>query len=175
MDAVHPQHNTRSTYAWVKKGQDKAVPTNSGRRPININGAMNAHRPEEVIIVEADRINAQATIELYDKVQPQNPDKDTIYVVGDNAVLPLSQPDSLFVENAALSPAWGVLAAGADTARHCGAVGGEEVGGSGGRKLFQTKILAAAKNATFAATGWPRLKFGFGIHHFSFIIHHYQE
>ena len=35
--AQHP-----STYAWVKKGQDKAVPTNSGRRLININGAMNA-------------------------------------------------------------------------------------------------------------------------------------
>lgn len=85
VDAVHPQHNTRSTYAWVKKGQDKAVPTNCGRRRININGAMNAHRPEDVIVVEADRINARATIELYDKIQRQNPDKDTIYVVGDNA------------------------------------------------------------------------------------------
>lgn len=85
VDAVHPQHNTRSTYAWVKKGQDKAIPTNSGRRRININGAMNAHKPEEVIIVEADSINAQATIELYDKIQRQHPDKDTIYLIGDNA------------------------------------------------------------------------------------------
>ena len=90
VDAVHPQHNTRSTYAWVKKGQDKAVPTNSGRRPININGAMNAHRPEEVIIVEADRINAQATIELYDKglVRQKPPNHPSI----PSHLLPQPQP-----------------------------------------------------------------------------------
>ena len=85
VDAVHPQHNTRSTYAWVKRGEKKAVPTNSGRRRININGAMNAHKPQEVIVVEADTINAQATIELYEKIQAQNLDKELIYVIGDNA------------------------------------------------------------------------------------------
>lgn len=85
VDAVHPQHNTRSTYAWVKRGEKKAIPTNSGRRRININGAMNAQKPEEVIVVEADAINAQATIELYKKIQAHNQDKELVYVIGDNA------------------------------------------------------------------------------------------
>ena len=85
VDAVHPQHNTRSDYAWVKRGEEKAVPTNAGRDRVNINGAMNAHKPEEVIIVEAERINAQATIALYDQIQRQNPEKATIYIFCDNA------------------------------------------------------------------------------------------
>lgn len=85
VDAVHPQHNTRSTCAWIKRGEKKAVPTNSGRRRININGAMNAHKPQEVIVVEAETINAQATILLYEKIQAHNLDKEQIYVIGDNA------------------------------------------------------------------------------------------
>lgn len=85
VDAVHPQHNTRSTYAWIKRGEKKAIPTNSGRRRININGAMNAHKPQEVIVIEADTINAQATILLYEKIQAHNLDKEQIYVIGDNA------------------------------------------------------------------------------------------
>lgn len=85
VDAVHPQHNTRSTYAWIKRGEKKVVPTNSGRRRININGALNAHKPQEVIIVEADTINAQATIELYEKIQLANLDKEQVFVIGDNA------------------------------------------------------------------------------------------
>ena len=85
VDAVHPQHNTRSTYAWIKRGEKKTIPTNSGRRRININGAMNAHKPQEVIVVEADTINAQATILLYEKIQAHNLDKEYIYVIGDNA------------------------------------------------------------------------------------------
>ena len=85
VDAVHPQHNTRSSYAWIKRGEKKAIPTNSGRRRININGAMNAHKPQEVIIVEADTINAQATIRLYEKIQLANLDKEQVFVIGDNA------------------------------------------------------------------------------------------
>lgn len=85
VDAVHPQHNTRSTYAWIKKGMQKPVPTNPGRRRINLNGAMNAHRPEEVVIHEAPTIDAAATIALYEKLLAKYPDKKQIFVFGDNA------------------------------------------------------------------------------------------
>ncbi len=46
---------------------------------------MNAHKAQEVIVVEADTINAQATIELYEKILACNLDKKLIYVMGDNA------------------------------------------------------------------------------------------
>ena len=54
LDGVHPQHNTRATYAWIKRGEPKNIPANSGRQRVNISGAMNAHRPEEMIIHESD-------------------------------------------------------------------------------------------------------------------------
>jgi transposase len=85
MDAVHPQHNTRSDYAWIKVGKKKEMPSNTGRKRININGAMNALQPEEVTIVEAQTINAQSTQLLFDKLLQRYHDKDTIYVLADNA------------------------------------------------------------------------------------------
>lgn len=85
MDAVHPQHNTRPDYVWCKRGQTKAMPSNSGRRRLNINGAMNAHQPSEVHTVEAERINAQCTRELLEKLLARNPDKEQIFVFADNA------------------------------------------------------------------------------------------
>lgn len=85
VDAVHPQHNTHSDYAWIKRGEEKAIPSNTGRNRININGAINAHKPEEVIVVEAERIDAQATIALYDQILKQNADKSAIYIFCDNA------------------------------------------------------------------------------------------
>lgn len=84
IDAVHPQHNTRSDYAWIKKGQNKEVRSNTGRSRLNLNGAMNAHQPEDVVIVESERINAQSTQQLLEQLLDKNPDKD-VYVFADNA------------------------------------------------------------------------------------------
>jgi transposase len=85
VDAVHPQHNTRSAYAWIKVGQEKEIASVSGRKRLNLNGAINGLKPEEVIIREDERINAQSTWALYEQLEAQNPDKETIYVICDNA------------------------------------------------------------------------------------------
>jgi hypothetical protein len=39
--AVHPQHNTRPDYGWILQGEDFEMPTNPGRKRVNINGALN--------------------------------------------------------------------------------------------------------------------------------------
>jgi transposase len=85
MDAVHPQHNTRADYVWARKGEQKEVPSNTGRQRLNINGAVNAHKPHEVHIVESERINAQSTQELLQKLLDANAEKEMIYVLADNA------------------------------------------------------------------------------------------
>ena len=85
MDAVHPQHNTRSDYVWTKRGQNKEVSSNTGRNRLNINGAMNAHAPEEVTVVESECINAQSTQKLLEKLLDRYEDKETIWVIADNA------------------------------------------------------------------------------------------
>jgi transposase len=83
-DAVHPQHNTRPDYGWIYKGEDYEMPANPGRKRVNINGALNAHNVTEVVIIEAERINAQACIKLWKKQKRKHPGK-TIVNICDNA------------------------------------------------------------------------------------------
>lgn len=99
IDAAHPQHNTRSSYAWVKRGEQKAVATNSGRERLNLNGAMNAHRPEEVIVHESKTVNAEATIELFEKILLKNPEKRAVYAFCDNASYYFNQKVQAWLES----------------------------------------------------------------------------
>ena len=85
VDAVHPQHNTRSAYVWIAKGSAKEIPSNSGRARLNLNGAINVENPTEVLIREDKCINAQITWDLYQDLGKKHPNKDTIYVICDNA------------------------------------------------------------------------------------------
>lgn len=85
VDAVHPQHNTRPAYAWIRTGQEREIPSNSGRKRLNLNGALNAQNPSDVIMVESERINAQSTWELYQKLEEKQPDKECIYAISDQA------------------------------------------------------------------------------------------
>lgn len=83
-DAAHPQHNTNPTGVWVKKGQEKWIPSNTGRRHLNINGAYNPAN-QDVIVHEDTVVNAQTTIKLFEKVEAAYPEQDTIYLFVDNA------------------------------------------------------------------------------------------
>lgn len=83
-DAVHPQHNTRSDYGWIYKGEDFEIPTNPGRKRVNINGALNAHNVTDVLVVESERINAQSCIKLWKKQHRRHRGK-TIINICDNA------------------------------------------------------------------------------------------
>ena len=85
IDAVHPQHNTRADYAWIARGEQHPIRTNSGRARLNLHGALNAHAPEEVVLLEEERITGLATIRLGKKLLEKHPDKEQIYVFGDRA------------------------------------------------------------------------------------------
>ncbi|MEK6869876.1 MAG: IS630 family transposase [Nanoarchaeota archaeon] len=83
-DGVHPTHNLHKTKAWIKRGEEKQVKTNTGRGRLNINGAFNL----ETLTVTthfSETINAQTTMELFDKIQLVYKDKTTIYLIIDNA------------------------------------------------------------------------------------------
>ena len=84
MDASHPQHNSMPAYGWIKKGERKEVQSNTGRERLNLNGALNAET-REVIIVEAETINADSTIMLLKKIEQSYPSAPYIYVFADNA------------------------------------------------------------------------------------------
>jgi len=83
-DAVHPEYQSRPAHGWIRKGDKVALKRNSGRKRVNIHGAVNLenfHCP----VVEADRINADSTIALFEKLEAENRDKRCIHVVLDNA------------------------------------------------------------------------------------------
>jgi len=84
LDGVHPTHNVTPHYQWVKKGEQKVVAANTGRRRVNLNGAVNANRPQEVIIHECERVNAGSTVALCKKIREHRP-KGLKVIINDNA------------------------------------------------------------------------------------------
>jgi transposase len=83
-DGVHPTHNMHKTKAWIKKGEEKQVKTNTGRGRLNINGVLELETLQ-VTAHFSKTINAQTTMELFDKIQLVYKDKTTIYLIIDNA------------------------------------------------------------------------------------------
>jgi transposase len=83
-DGAHPSHNVHATKAWIKKGQEKQIPTNTGRKRLNINGVLNLETMRTVTHF-SETINAEETIKLLDKIQETYPDKKKIYIIIDNA------------------------------------------------------------------------------------------
>jgi transposase len=84
LDGVHPTHNSMPGRAWIKKGDERALKSNTGRQRININGAYSP-RDHEVVIREDERINAESTIKLLQMIENKHPELNKIYVFADNA------------------------------------------------------------------------------------------
>jgi transposase len=83
-DGVHPTHNTRATRAWVRRGQEKQVPTNTGRGRLNINGALDVNGMRVTTRI-SDTLNAESTIAFLRDVENAYPEKRVVHVVVDNA------------------------------------------------------------------------------------------
>lgn len=83
-DGTHPTHNTKTGRGWIRKGQGFEIDCNSGRKRVNINGAIRAAKPEHLVYDVAECINAQSTQRLCRKLLQKHPGK-TIYLVCDNA------------------------------------------------------------------------------------------
>ena len=84
LDGVHPQHNTQDGCGWIKKGKNKEIQSNTGRKRVNLNGALDIDT-HEVIIRSDETINAQSTISLLKMIEQSNPNANKIVVVIDNA------------------------------------------------------------------------------------------
>lgn len=84
-DGVHPTHNSRSTYAWIEKGQELEQPTVSGRERVNINGLLNAYDVTDVIAHDCESVNAASTKALYMEALEKHSEASRIYIISDNA------------------------------------------------------------------------------------------
>lgn len=85
LDGVHPTHNTKSGFAWIEKGKEKLIETNSGRDRVNLNGAYNINSGE-VIVTPSQTVNTDSTLKLFDTIVENYSDTEgNIYLFSDNA------------------------------------------------------------------------------------------
>ena len=83
-DACHPQHNSQPAYGWIRRGKDKELPSNGGRKRVNINGAVNI----ETLDIATDfskSVNGESSLRLFRKIEARHPDAEKIHVICDNA------------------------------------------------------------------------------------------
>lgn len=84
MDGTHPHHNPMPAYGWIKKGVEQEIPSNTGRRRVNINGAINIETMNTTVRFDPS-INAQSTLALLQALEHKHPKAQCIYVICDNA------------------------------------------------------------------------------------------
>ncbi|TCT19123.1 IS630 family transposase, partial [Thiobaca trueperi] len=78
------QHNPVIAQGWIKRGEDREIRSNTGRRRVNINGAIDLKRLEPVVRFD-DSVNAVSTIALLQQIAQRHPDAAVIHVICDNA------------------------------------------------------------------------------------------
>jgi len=83
-DGVHPTHNTKPTYGWIRKGERKEIPTNSGRQRLNLSGAIDIDS-KKVIAREDVALNASSTIDFLKEVEASYPCARNVHMFCDNA------------------------------------------------------------------------------------------
>ena len=98
MDATHPQHNPVISYGWIKRGKEHAVKSNTGRRRLNINGAIDVQRMSAEIRFD-DTIDAVSTIALFKQIEHANRLAKRITIICDNARGYCSKAVAGYLEN----------------------------------------------------------------------------
>ena len=83
-DAVHPEHQSRPAHGWYPKGQKTALKAASGRKRLNIQGALDLET-FQFTFVEGEKINAETTRQMLEKLEAKNPAMKAIHVFLDNA------------------------------------------------------------------------------------------
>lgn len=81
-DGVHPTHNVQPACGWIKKGVRKEIPTNTGRKRLNLSGAIDMIT-HKIVIHEDKTLNAEATIRFFQKIESAYPGKTKIHVFCD--------------------------------------------------------------------------------------------
>jgi transposase len=102
MDATHPQHNPVISYGWIKRGKEHPIKSNTGRRRLNINGAIDVQRMSAEIRFD-DTIDAISTIALFEQIERANPLAKRITIICDNARYYRSKAVAEYLENSRIN------------------------------------------------------------------------
>lgn len=97
LDASHPQHNNMPFYGWIYKGQTKTIKANTGRKRLNLNGALNLE-DMEITVLSEKTINTEAMQRLIEELERKQP-KGLIHLILDNASYNHSYELELFLKS----------------------------------------------------------------------------
>ena len=86
-DPMHQVHNNENSYCWQFKGKNntRTVMSNTGRRRLNIIGAINAISLEPTIILTEANCDKELILEFLKHLREEYKDKKKITVILDNA------------------------------------------------------------------------------------------
>jgi transposase len=84
VDACHPQHNSMPAYGWIRRGKEKLLQSNGGRKRVNINGAINI-ATMETITDFTKSVNKESSLRLLRKIIKLHPKAKAIHIFLDNA------------------------------------------------------------------------------------------
>lgn len=84
-DSVHPQHNTAPSKIWVKKGEEKVIKSNTGRKRVNISGFYETKNVEFTYVEKETSVNSETFIELLGKIEKKYSEKELINAIVDNS------------------------------------------------------------------------------------------
>jgi transposase len=87
LDPVHQIHNNANGYCWQIIGRKgtKQVKSNTGRRRLNIIGALDPITLEQIMILTEANCNKELMISYLTHIREENIGSDKIYIVLDNA------------------------------------------------------------------------------------------
>ena len=85
IDAVHPCLNSGARYAWIERGAEHQVLSNSGRTRMNLLGALNANDLTDILKKEYKTINHESAQDFFEELGKRNPKAKKIKVFIDNA------------------------------------------------------------------------------------------
>lgn len=83
VDASHPQHNNMPFYGWIYKGETKTIKANTGRKRLNLNGALNLE-DMNITVLSEKTIDTEAVKRLIDEIEKKQV-KGKIHLLMDNA------------------------------------------------------------------------------------------
>jgi transposase len=86
-DPMHQVHNVETDYAWQEIGRagTREISSNTGRRRLNIIGAINPITMQPTILLEEENCNADSIVRLLKAIKNQYNQAETICLILDNA------------------------------------------------------------------------------------------
>ena len=84
VDAVHPECQSRPVHGWLIRSEKPAIRSTTGRQRLNLHAAFDLERMGATI-VEGEKINADTTLRLLQKLERNYPRHRVIHVYLDNA------------------------------------------------------------------------------------------